>query len=124
MTTEATNAVSIFYEGKADSGLVSPVTKISKDGVPYLYFASSQTGEIFEKLLIDEVSAKPTDATVVQNSSGQPSGLAWDTKDDVLYVTDIAYKALLTIGSDGTAVRHIGEYEKKSLKVTFVFTLS
>ena len=82
-----------------------------------------KTGEIFQKLTVDEVSTKPSDATVVQNSSGQPSGIAWDTKDDVLYVTDIAYKAVLTIGSDGTAVKHIGEYEKKSLKVTCLVTL-
>jgi len=120
MATEATTAdnkdISIFYDGTAGAGLASPVINVSGDGVPYLFFASSQTGEIFKKLLVDEVSSKPQEATVFQNSDGQPTGLAWDTKDNVLYVTDLAYKAVLTIGNDGTAVRHVGEYEKKSLK--------
>ena len=123
MATEATTAdnkdISIFYDGTAGAGLASPVINVSGDGVPYLFFASSQTGEIFKKLLVDEVSSKPQEATVFQNSDGQPTGLAWDTKDNVLYVTDLAYKAVLTIGNDGTAVRHVGEYEKKSLKVLF-----
>lgn len=114
--TKSDSNIEIFFEAKVGSGLVAPVVKASSDGVPYVYVAASQTGQIWRRSLVEELDTKPDDGTPCYSIDGQPSGLAWDSKDDVLYVGDLAYKAILTVSSDGSAVRHVGEYEQKKLK--------
>lgn len=114
MANEASK-IEILHEGQKGEGFCAPVVKISSAGVPHLFFASSQTGQISERALVDDPS-NPAEVVDWQNTEGQPSGLAWDTKEDVLYVTDIAHQAVMTLAKDGTAVKHVGEYEKKKLK--------
>lgn len=91
-------------------GVVSPVFDASGD----IVVASPQTSDI-ERVVTGGEGKDETE--VLANLGGQPQAIAYD-QDDLLYIADHAYAAVLVLRGDGTEQHVVKEYEGVALKVS------